>query len=118
MIEIQLRSYLFRAGLRFRCCPSNLPGKPDILFPTARVAVFVHGCFWHQHSCRKGHMPNSNRMYWEPKLAGNVARDARNTRRLRTLGYSVLTVWECRLLAKADSEGRRVQRTVERRSKL
>src|SRR5688572_25930517 len=77
--EILVRSFLHRAGLRFRLHSNALPGKPDLVFPRHRAAVFVHGCFWHQHQdCRFATQPATNRAFWQKKLEGNVARDARN----------------------------------------
>lgn len=96
--EIFLRSQLHRAGFRFRVHRKDLPGTPDIVFPSRRKVIFVHGCFWHQHSlCREGRMPTTRQEYWKPKLERNVARDAATTDRLRGLGWGVLVVWECRL---------------------
>jgi DNA mismatch endonuclease (patch repair protein) len=96
-IELLLRKELFRLGLRYRCSPTDLPGKPDIVFRSARVAVFVHGCFWHQHGCRRGRLPKSNTDYWEPKLKANAVRDRLHAERLRVMGFSVVQVWECSL---------------------
>ena len=96
--EVRLRSALHRAGLRFRLHDSSLPGKPDIVLRKYRTAIQVRGCFWHGHSCIDGHVPKSRRSYWKPKLASNKERDARNDRRLRRMGWSVLVVWECRCM--------------------
>ena len=83
------------------CCTLNrddLPGKPDLVFLRRRKVIFVHGCFWHGHACRAGrNRPASRVAYWIPKLERNRKRDGRNRRALRTLGWSVLTVWECQL---------------------
>lgn len=88
-------------GLRFRRNVPTLPGKPDIYFPKARVAVFVHGCFWHGHArCSKGRMrPKTNTAYWKSKVQRNQRRDHRAARQLRALGISVYIVWECELSA-------------------
>lgn len=76
----------------------DLPGKPEFVSRKARVAVFVHGCFWHGHPCRRGaRTPKTNTKYWREKIRRNVRRDARVKRELRKLGYSVYTIWECRL---------------------
>jgi DNA mismatch endonuclease (patch repair protein) len=73
-----------------------LPGRPDLVLPGRRAVILIHGCFWHQHArCREGRPPASNRTYWLPKLARNVARDRKNVRKLRRLRWRVLTVWEC-----------------------
>ena len=95
--EKVLRSALHRAGFRFRLHYRSLPGTPDLVFPSRRKVIFVHGCFWHLHKCRKksSWWPQSNREYWIPKLEANKARDARNRRRLAALGWRALTIWEC-----------------------
>ena len=94
--EVILRSLLHRRGYRFRVHVKELPGKPDIVFHSRRKAIFVHGCFWHQHSgCREGRIPGLRREYWVPKLARNVKRDAAAIRSLKAQGWDVLTVWEC-----------------------
>jgi DNA mismatch endonuclease, patch repair protein len=94
--ELLVRSLIHRMGYRFRLHRKNLPGKPDLVFPTKKKAIFVNGCFWHQHSgCREGRMPGSRQEYWVPKLERNVQRDARNTELLREAGWKVLTIWEC-----------------------
>ncbi|RIK82739.1 MAG: very short patch repair endonuclease [Planctomycetota bacterium] len=75
---------------------ASLPGKPDIVFPRLRAIINVHGCFWHLRRCRHGlRAPVSNAAYWQAKRDRNVARDRRNLRRLRRLGWRVLTIWEC-----------------------
>ena len=94
-IERMVRSELHKSGLRFRKHVRNLPGKPDIVLPKYRVVVHVRGCFWHGHDCNDGHIPKSRKKYWKPKLNGNRRRDTRNDKKLRQLGWSVLTIWEC-----------------------
>ena len=94
--EIAVRRVAHRMGLRFRLHRKNLPGRPDLVFPKHRLAVFVHGCFWHQHDgCRYAHIPKSRTAFWTEKFAQNVARDQRNEDALRTLGWRVLVIWEC-----------------------
>ena len=94
----------------------NLPGKPDFVIRQARVAVFVHGCFWHGHPCRRGaRMPKTNTKYWREKIARNIRRDARVKRELRKRGYAVYTIWECRL--KHGWRPTRLLNAVERRLK-
>jgi DNA mismatch endonuclease (patch repair protein) len=95
--ELALRRALHAQGLRYRLHPKQLPGRPDIVFPAARVALFVHGCFWHGHVCSAGRAPASNVDFWGPKLAANRERDARKEQQLRELGWTVLVVWECEL---------------------
>ncbi|MDX2114310.1 MAG: DNA mismatch endonuclease Vsr [Planctomycetota bacterium] len=94
--ERRVRSVAHRLGYRFRLSGCGLPGSPDLAFPRLRAAVFVHGCFWHQHECERGsRMPQTNRSYWRAKLARNVERDAKAVRALRRLKWRVLVVWEC-----------------------
>jgi DNA mismatch endonuclease (patch repair protein) len=95
--ELAVRRVLHALGLRFRLHVASLPGRPDIVLPKLRAVVQVKGCFWHGHHCLRGRVPGTNRSYWLVKLAGNQARDKRNERRLRALGWSVRTVWECRV---------------------
>jgi DNA mismatch endonuclease, patch repair protein len=95
--ERTVRSLLHRRGYRFRKNYKGLPGKPDIVFPKRRKVIFVHGCFWHYHNCRKGRPPKSKKSYWMPKLLENKRRDRRNVRMLKRHGWSVFTVWGCHL---------------------
>jgi DNA mismatch endonuclease (patch repair protein) len=96
--EILLRRLVYGLGYRFRLHRKDLPGKPDLVFSSRRKVIFLHGCFWHQHSeCREGRMPTTRREYWEPKLAKNQQRDASNRELLEGQGWAVLTVWECEL---------------------
>lgn len=96
--EMRLRSALHRLGLRFRLHRKDLPGRPDIIFPRAKLAIFVHGCFWHSHGCKRGGTgPKSNSAYWQPKLRRTVERDKINRLKLIELGWRVATVWECEL---------------------
>lgn len=95
--EIVVRKWLHAHGYRFRLHRKDLPGKPDIVLPKYSVVIFVHGCFWHGHKgCKRAALPTSNRNYWETKIARNVERDRKRARELRKLGWSVLTVWECK----------------------
>lgn len=75
----------------------KLPGSPDIVFERAKVAVFVHGCFWHGHTCGRGKLPLTRRLFWSEKIGKNVRRDRRVIRSLRALGYRVAIVWGCQL---------------------
>ncbi len=97
--EVRLRKALWAAGLRgYRKNVRKLPGKPDVVFGRAKVAVFVHGCYWHQcPRCTRNRAPKTNALYWQAKFAANVERDARNEAALRDLGYRVVVVWECEL---------------------
>ncbi len=93
--EIAVRRALHRLGYRFRLHDTNLPGRPDIVLPRHRLVIEVKGCFWHGHRCLKGRVPRSHRAYWLEKIKGNKARDKRNARRLRAMGWRVRTIWEC-----------------------
>ena len=96
--EIALRRLIHGLGYRFRLHRTNLPGKPDIVFPSRRKVIFVHGCFWHQHQgCREGRAPGSRLEYWGPKLRRNQERDAASQVSLKGQGWRCLTVWECEL---------------------
>ena len=94
--EIAVRSLLHRMGYRFRLHRKDLPGKPDIVMPGRRTVIFVHGCFWHQHTnCTAAARPTSNCDYWNAKLDRNIVRDAGCQKQLRSLGWKVIVVWEC-----------------------
>jgi DNA mismatch endonuclease (patch repair protein) len=94
--ERAVRSALHALGYRFRLHRKDLPGTPDIVLPRYKVAIFVHGCFWHRHEgCHFATTPSSNEGYWLPKFASNVARDIRKETALTEAGWRVLTVWEC-----------------------
>jgi DNA mismatch endonuclease (patch repair protein) len=94
--ERVVRSTLHRLGFRFKLHSSALPGRPDVVMPKYRTVVFVHGCFWHGHKrCARATRPSSNVAFWNRKLDGNEARDARVQCALRDLGWTVLVVWEC-----------------------
>lgn len=96
--EKAVRSLVHRMGFRFALHRRDLPGNPDLVFPARNRVIFVHGCFWHGHSCRAGrNRPSSNTKYWLAKLDRNQSRDAANRRRLRNLGWRVLVIWECEL---------------------
>lgn len=94
--EIFVRRVVYALGYRYRLHRRGLPGKPDLAFIGRRKAIFVHGCFWHQHeNCREASKPKSNGGYWGPKLAKNVERDARNLQALHDAGWKTFVVWEC-----------------------
>lgn len=95
--EIAVRSILHGLGYRFRLHRRDLPGTPDIVLPRFGTVVFVHGCFWHGHGCKKGRMPKSRTEYWGPKIEANRVRDAKKRRQLRALGWRVMTVRECEI---------------------
>lgn len=104
--EIVVRKIAFNLGYRYRLHRRGLPGKPDLVFPRLNKAIFVHGCFWHQHTCANGQPPSSNIPYWLPKLSRNVERDKRNSRELKRLGWMCLVIWECQLKNSARATAR------------
>lgn len=95
--ELAVRRALHALGLRYRLHVRSLPGRPDLVFPKWGAVLFVHGCFWHGHSCYLYRPPSSREAYWGPKIAQNVERDARNVQALTVLGWRVGVVWECAL---------------------
>lgn len=95
--EIAIRSLLHRMGYRFRLQRKDLPGKPDIVLPKYKTAIFVHGCFWHAHGCKDSGIPKTNTEFWQKKLADNVQRDARKQQELQDSEWNVLVIWECQL---------------------
>ena len=108
--ERMLRSLLWAAGYRYRLHCDLLPGRPDVVFPSRRQVIFVHGCFWHQHRrCKLAHMPSTRRSYWKEKFARNKARDSRVMAEVRRAGWRALVVWECELRDQPDVALARVQ---------
>lgn len=94
--ERLVRSSLHRMGLRFRLQGLRLPGKPDVVLTRHRIAIFVHGCFWHRHpGCKYTYVPKSHKEFWSSKFAANRARDRRVCRQLRVLGWRTVVIWEC-----------------------
>jgi DNA mismatch endonuclease (patch repair protein) len=94
--EIAVREFLFDRGFRYRLHARDLPGRPDIVLPKWRAAVFVHGCFWHQHpNCRDAVMPSSHRSFWRSKLNANRRRDQAAIKLLQDEGWRVAVLWEC-----------------------
>lgn len=102
--ELVVRKAVWAAGFRYRLHGRGLPGRPDLVFPALRTVVFIHGCYWHAHSCQKGRIPAQNSRFWREKFLANKARDRRNVQRLRREGWSVLTVWECSLATAKSRE--------------
>jgi DNA mismatch endonuclease (patch repair protein) len=96
--ELVVRRLLWRLGARYRLDRRDLPGRPDIVMPGRKLAVFVHGCFWHGHDCVRGaRVPKANRDYWTAKIGRNRARDIETRAKLEALGWRVEVVWECDL---------------------
>src|SRR5262245_61627638 len=95
--EWQVRRIVHSLGYRYRLHRRELPGSPDLVFPSRRKIIFVHGCFWHGHGCRWGKLPKTKLEYWAPKIEANRVRDDRKTKELRALGWRILPVWQCEL---------------------
>ncbi|PKB14108.1 T/G mismatch-specific endonuclease [Novosphingobium kunmingense] len=113
--EMLVRRVLHAMGYRYRLHARELPGKPDIVFRRRRIAIFVHGCFWHRHpdpACRLARMPKSRVDFWQPKLEGNRARDEANVAALEAMGWKVLLVWECQLRDR-EQLGNMLRRFIE-----
>jgi DNA mismatch endonuclease, patch repair protein len=95
-LEMTIRRLIFALGYRYRLHRKDLPGTPDLVFSSRRKVLFIHGCFWHGHDCKRGaRVPKTNQDYWEKKIARNQARDANNQAALQALGWDVLIIWEC-----------------------
>lgn len=100
--EMQVRRLLHGLGYRFRLHRRDLPGRPDLVFPSRWAVIQVYGCFWHQHpGCRHARVPETRRDYWAPKFQQNTARDRRSEQALKEMGWRVLVLWECETADKA-----------------
>ncbi|MFB3921430.1 MAG: very short patch repair endonuclease [Terriglobia bacterium] len=111
--ELRVRSITHRLGFRFSIRRIDLPGKPDIVLPSHRTVIFVHGCFWHRHKgCTNSVVPKTRREFWLNKLDSNVLRDRRNAKALKDLGWRVLVVWECELEDEAKLR-RRIMKVLD-----
>lgn len=113
--EKAVRSALYKRGYRFRLHRKELPGTPDIVLFRHKTAIFVHGCFWHQHGCKHTSKPKTRKAYWNDKFAANNRRDKRNFAELRRDGWKVVVVWECEIRDDIDQVARRLDRILKRR---
>lgn len=95
--ELHIRKALFARGIRYRLHDRKLPGAPDIVFPKYKAVIFIHGCFWHNHNCKYGRLPATNRSFWELKLRGNAERDQQIVAKLNALGWRTRVIWLCSL---------------------
>jgi DNA mismatch endonuclease (patch repair protein) len=103
--EMIVRRLVHRSGYRYRLHRPDLPGKPDLTFPRLKKIIFVHGCFWHGHDCKRGaREPKENAEYWRRKISRNKERDAKEQEILRAMGWDILVVWECQLKLKNHEE--------------
>jgi DNA mismatch endonuclease (patch repair protein) len=113
--ELTVRRLLHALGYRFRLHQRHLSGTPDIVLSKFRTAIFVHGCFWHGHSCAKGRLPKSRLDYWGPKIAATRARDTASRAKLEALGWQVLVIWQCET-KDAESLGRIIRDALPQKS--
>lgn len=100
--ELAVRKLVYALGYRYRLYGKNLPGRPDLVFASRRKVIFVNGCFWHFHGCKKGNPPKSNLDYWLPKLEQNRLRDFRNYESIAALGWQYLVIWQCQIADTAE----------------
>ena len=107
--ELAVRRALHALGYRYRIHGRGLPGRPDLVFGARRTVVFVHGCFWHRHGCKKTSMPKSRQDFWAAKFAATIERDRRNAEKLAQEGWRVFEAWECEI----DKDATLVDRLVE-----
>lgn len=96
--EMVVRKALHSAGYRYRLHRKDLPGRPDVVFSSYRLVVFIHGCFWHWHGCKRSRMPSSNINYWKKKIERNMERDRANQSLLNDDGWEIRIIWECQVL--------------------
>ena len=104
-IELMVRRYLFALGYRYRINYKALPGKPDIVFTKKKIAIFIHGCYWHGHDCgsRYAHSSKSNMAYWVPKIERTKQRDREHIEKLEADGWKVIVLWECQIKLNFES---------------
>ena len=103
-IEMKVRHWLFHKGIRYRKTCKDIVGKPDIAIKKYKIAIFVHGCFWHGHdSCKYFRLPKSNHEYWQKKIENNKSRDFDNLEKLQRMGWNVFVVWECQIKSNFES---------------
>ncbi len=95
--EMIIRKSLFAKGFRYRKNDKRLPGKPDIVLPKYNTVIFIHGCFWHGHTCKAGKLPETNIDFWKDKIGSNIVRDKKNMAELKKLKWKVIVIWQCEL---------------------
>ena len=104
--EIIVRKFLFSEGFRYRKNDKRYPGRPDIVLPKHKTAIFVHGCFWHGHNCKAGKLPDTNREFWEKKIGDTRKRDKKKRKELESNGWKVITIWNCEIKTIKEREER------------
>lgn len=110
--EILVRKFLFSKGFRYRINVKTLQGKPDIVLPKYKTVIFVNGCFWHGHNCKKGKLPSSNIDFWRGKISNNKLRDDKNSDLLIKLGWKVIIIWQCEI-SKIDNRIKILNKLLE-----
>lgn len=95
--EITVRKALYSLGIRYRIHRGDLPGKPDVYIPRLKLALLIHGCFWHMHDCIDGHVPKTQSKYWSEKLERNIERDRHHLMKLKEIGITPVIIWECEI---------------------
>ena len=110
--EILVRKFLLSKGFRYRINVKTLPGKPDIVLPKYKTVIFVNGCFWHGHNCKKGKLPSSNIDFWRGKISNNKLRDDKNSDLLIKLGWKVIIIWQCEI-SKIDNRIKILNKLLE-----
>lgn len=111
--ELLVRRGLHSLGFRYRLHDSRLPGKPDLVFPSRRAVILVHGCFWHLHGCRYSKLPSTRRAWWKAKLEGNRSRDDEVQQQLGLAGWRVLVIWECALRGPRNTLAKQLDATLQ-----
>jgi len=107
--ELLLRKALFAEKLRYRI-HYNLPGSPDVVFPSKKLAIFINGCFWHGHKCKNDHKPKSNEEFWDIKIKNNIKRDKKNYKKIKELGWNYYIVWECDIIENLE----RIKKSIKK----
>ena len=110
--EILVRKFLFSKGFRYRINVKTLPGKTDIVLPKYKTVIFINGCFWHGHNCKKGKLPSSNIDFWKEKISNNKSRDDKNSDLLVKLGWKVIIIWQCEI-SKIDNRIKILNKLLE-----
>lgn len=110
--EILVRKFLFSKGFRYRINVKTLPGKPDIVLPKYKTVIFVNGCFWHGHNCKRGKLPSSNTDFWKEKISNNKSRDDKNFDLLAKLGWKVIIIWQCEI-SKIDDKIKTLNKLIK-----
>lgn len=95
--EILVRKFLFSKGFRYRKNDKRYPGKPDIVLPKYKTVVFIHGCFWHGHNCKKANLPETNKDFWQNKISSTIKRDQITQSELNDMGWHVIVIWQCEI---------------------